>query len=153
MNANELLKKQHREVEQKYQRFLQAAGTEREEIGRDILTDLTAHAEIEEELYYPALEVAGERSVADEFRAEHAAARTLIAKLSMMDTEDAAYEPTMRALMEAVMAHSREEESDGMPQAARMLGRGKLDALGPKMEARFRELKESTLKRLWAAIT
>lgn len=153
MNANDLLKKQHREVEKKYKQFLKAAPSERSEIGKDILTDLTAHAETEEEFYYPALESAGEDNVAAEYRAEHAAMKVHIARLTMMDAEDRGYAPTMKALMESVIMHAQEEETEGMPRTERLLGREKLEALGPKMENRFMELKGSALKRLLAAIT
>lgn len=153
MNANELLTRQHREVEQKYERFTGAAGKTRENLAKDILTDLTAHAEIEEEFYYPALEEAGEDSMAAEYKAEHVAMKTNIAKLSMMSLDSDEYEPTMKALMESVLMHAQEEESEGMPEAAVVLGEEKLQELGPKMERRFAELKESTLKRLWASIT
>jgi hemerythrin superfamily protein len=153
MNANDLLKAQHRDVEQKYTQFKTATGAEREHLGKEILTDLTAHAEIEEEFYYPALADAGDTAAVDEYKAEHAEMKTLITKLTMMGAEDDAYVPTMKALMESVIHHAKEEEAEGMPEAAKRLGNAKLEALGPKMKERFQELKQSTLKRLWASIT
>ena len=152
MNAHDLLKWQHDEVEQKFRQFMRATGEAQENIGKDILTDLTAHSETEEELYYPELERAGEEAVAMEFQAEHAAAKTLITKLSMMGVDDDEYVPTMKALMEDILSHAKEEEAE-MPEAARRLGREKLMQMGTKMEQRFNELKESTFKRFWAAIT
>jgi hemerythrin superfamily protein len=153
MNANELLKKQHREVELKYEKFLDATGEAQEKIAQDMLSDLTAHSLTEEEMYYPELEDAGETSAVEEYRAEHESAKTLISKLAAMDADDDAFMPTMKALMEEIIHHAHEEELEGMPKMAEILGEQKLNALGSKMEARFKELKESSLKRFWANIT
>jgi hemerythrin superfamily protein len=153
MNANEILTQQHRDVERLYTEFETASGNEKKELCRQILRDLTVHAEIEEEFYYPELEKAGHKELADEYRAEHTAMKTQIAKLSTMKMEDDALEPTMKAMMESVLHHAKEEEEGAMPKMEEAVSEGTLTELGPKLEARTRELRESTAKRLWAAIT
>lgn len=152
MNGNEVLMQQHREIEQAYDEFLGAEGEEQAELGKKILTDLTVHAEVEEEIYYPELEAAGETEMVAELRAEHLAAKALIAKLTMMRADNEKYAPTMKALMEAIEHHVGEEESEAMPAMAEAIGEEKLDEIGPKMEQRTEELKASTLKRLFAAM-
>lgn len=153
MNAHEFLKQQHREVENLYTEFEVAAEDAKTEIGKEILTNLTVHAEIEEELYYPELEAAGETELADEYRAEHAAVKAQVARLAMMDAEDEEYAPSMKALMEAVLMHVKEEEEEGFPMVEQLVGAERLAELGPQLEARATELKESTIKRLWASLT
>lgn len=153
MNANELLTEQHREIERLYTEFETVTGERKKELCKQLLRDLTVHAEIEEELYYPELEKAGHKELADEYRAEHAAMKTNIAKLSIMKMDDERLMPTMKAMMEEVMHHAKEEEEEAMPKMEEAVSEGALTELGPKLEARAKELKESTAKRLWAAIT
>lgn len=153
MNAHDLIRRDHEELRDSYAQFETASGEAQEEIGTKILTDLTVHALIEEELYYPELDNAGEGDRADEYRAEHAAAKALVAKLSTMGVEDVEYVPTMKALMEAVENHMEEEETMGLPAAETFLSEADLERIGTKMEERKGELEESTIKRLWAAFT
>lgn len=153
MNAHELIREDHEEVRDLYDRFEEATGEEQTELGRQLLTALTVHTAVEEELYYPAFEAAGEKDTVTEYAAEHAEAKVLITKLVPLDANDEEYAPTMKALMEAVESHMDEEEREGMPLAETFLSEDDLMALGAKMQARKQELEESTIKRLWAAIT
>lgn len=143
----------HRELEDAYTDFVAAEGEEREELAKQILTDLTVHAIVEEEFYYPLLEEAGEKALADEARAEHEGVKVYIAKLSMMDVDSEEYAPAMKAMMESVLHHVAEEESTAMPRMEEIIGTERLEEMVPEMEARKEELRESTMKRLFAAIT
>jgi hemerythrin superfamily protein len=153
MNAHDFLTTQHREVENLYTQFESASEDAKTELGKQILTALTVHAEIEEELYYPELEAVGETELADEYRAEHAAVKAQILRLATMDADDEEYTPSMKALMEAVLMHVQEEESEGFPMVEQLVGVERLQELGPQLEARATTLEESALKRLWASIT
>ena len=153
MNAHDLIKQDHEEARALYREFEGAQGEEQTNLGKELVTLLTVHASVEEELYYPEFEKAGEKDTFNEFEAEHAEAKTLITKLVRMDASDEEYAPTMKALMEAVEHHAQEEETEGMPLAETFLSEEDLSILGAKMAARKEELEESTLKRLWAAIT
>lgn len=153
MNAHDFLKQQHREVENLYTEFEVASEDAKTDIGKEILTNLTVHAEIEEELYYPEFEAVGETELADEYRAEHAAVKAQVARLAMKDAEDEEYAPSMKALIESVLMHVKEEEEEGFPMAENLIGAERLEELGPQLEARSKELKESTIKRLWATMT
>jgi hemerythrin superfamily protein len=153
MNAHDLIRRDHDKVRDSYAAFESATGEEQTDIGTRILTDLTVHTVAEEEIYYPALDSAGEKDLAEEYRAEHAAAKALISKLSTMDASDPEYLPTMKALMEAVEDHMEEEESEGFPAVEAILAESDLERIGTEMEQREGELEESAIKRLWAAIT
>jgi hemerythrin superfamily protein len=153
MDANEFLMQQHREVENLYDEYQEATGEAKHECGKQILTALTVHADIEEEIYYPAVQEAGDKQLVDEYKAEHAALKLHISHLAMKTSVDEEYEATMTALMEAVNQHIEEEEEEGMPEAENLLGEAKLMELGSKLEERAKELEESTIKRLWATIT
>ena len=59
-----------------------AAAAEREPIARRICSELTVHAQIEEEIFYPALrEVVDDASLLDEAEAEHQEAKAMIARI------------------------------------------------------------------------
>ena len=153
MNAHEVLTEQHRDIDSLYTEFLAATGEVKAGLAKQILTNLTVHAEIEEELYYPEMEKAGLKNLEGEFEAEHTAMKSLITKLTIMDTNEVDYEPTMKALMENVRHHVEEEETQSMPKMEALVNADVLRTLGPKLEARTKELKESTIKRLWAVVT
>lgn len=153
MNAHDLIKKQHQEVADAYASFKTAADDDRkEDLAKKILTDLTVHAAIEEELYYPALEDAGEEEMVEDFKKDHNEMKLQVAALTVMDEDWKGYDERMAKLMDSVMAHVAVEESDEMPRAEEILSDAKLEELGTKMEARSKELQESTMQRLWAAI-
>lgn len=152
MNANDLLIQDHREVEDAYTDFVATLGEEREEHAKHILRDLTVHAAVEEEFYYPELERVGEKALTDEFRAEHQSVKVYIAKLALMRVDEEEYAPTMKAMMESVMHHVAEEETVAMPRMEELIGTERLEAMVPEIEARKEELKESTMKRLFAAL-
>ncbi|HEU4677647.1 MAG TPA: hemerythrin domain-containing protein [Candidatus Paceibacterota bacterium] len=153
MNANEFLKKQHRDVQALYEEFKAADGDAKDEIGKKLLTALVVHDDIEDELYYPELEKVGLKDSVEEYRAEHVATETNIGRLKTMDHEDDEFEPTMKAMMEGVNHHIEEEETQGMPKFEALVDPGVLADLGAKLDARSKELHESTLKRLWATLT
>lgn len=151
MNATDLIRQDHQAARELYERFEAAMSEERTDIGTELLKELTVHAIIEEEIFYPALENAGEKPIIDEYRAEHAAMKSEIARLSRFDAADEEYGPSMKALMDTVNHHIEEEESGGLPAAETVLSEGELEVLGQQMEARKGELEDSTIKRLWAA--
>lgn len=153
MNANDLLIEDHRTVEDTYDQFREAEGEERTELGKQILTDLTVHAAVEEEHYYPELERNGEQALANEYRAEHEGVKAYIARLSMMSADDEEYEPTMKAMMESVTRHVAEEEATAMPKMAEIIGEERLMEMGREIEERREELRDSAIKRLFATIT
>lgn len=153
MNAHDLLKQQHQEVAATHAAFKTAPDNDRkEDLAKKILTDLTVHAAIEEELYYPALEEAGEEEMVEDFKKDHNEMKLQVAALTVMDEDWKGYDERMGKLMDSVMAHVSVEESDEMPRAEEILGEARLEELGTKMEARARELQESTMQRLWAAV-
>ena len=153
MNAHDLIKKQHQEVADAYAAFKTATDDDRkEDLAKKILTDLTVHAAIEEEIYYPALEEAGEEEMVEDFKKDHNEMKLQVAALTVMDEDWKGYDERMDKLMGSVMAHVSVEESDEMPRAEEILGEAELEELGTRMEARSRELEESTMQRLWEAV-
>src|SRR5205085_5900200 len=83
MNAIDLLKDDHREVERLFSEFLAAEDSEadqREEIFQQIEKELLVHGDIEEQIFYPAVEDFASGEV-EEALNEHAQVKTLLGEL------------------------------------------------------------------------
>ena len=106
---------------------------------RQICGELTVHATIEEEIFYPALrEKIDEDDLMDEALVEHAGAKDLIAQLEGMKPGDELYDAKVTVLGEQIEHHVKEEEGEMFVQAKK----AKLDtaSLGEEMEQRRVEL-------------
>lgn len=111
---------------------------------------LEVHAQIEEEIFYPALrEVAPDNEALDKSVPEHGEIRRLIARLRAMRADDADYESTFHELMREVMHHVADEETILLPLAEHRLA-DRLDELGVRMTKRRMELsKPKVPAMLW----
>lgn len=105
-----------------------------------ISTALKIHAQLEEEVFYPALrEVIPEEAVLTKSEPEHDEMRRVIGALRAMEPTDPAYDDTFMTLMRDVMHHVADEETVLLPQAERLLA-GRLQELGAQMNKRRLEL-------------
>jgi hypothetical protein len=99
---------------------------------------LEVHEQLEDEIFYPALEAVN-GPVMEQHVASHDAMCRSIAALREMNPRDADYDRTFRQLMHAVIHHAADEETIVLPDAERLLA-GELDALGARMARRRLEL-------------
>lgn len=97
-----------------------ASASERQELAARICLALALHAVVEEEVIYPAARQwpACRRCIA-EAEVEHAAARSLIDKLALMEADDPRFDAHIRVLGTSVRHHFDEEESRLLPALAR----------------------------------
>ena len=101
---------------------------------------LEIHAQLEEEIFYPALRrVLGTDPTLDKSVPEHQEMRRLIGILRSMDPQGAEYERTFHELMREVLHHVADEESTLLPQAEEKLG-DELRTLGAQMTTRRMQL-------------
>lgn len=101
---------------------------------------LEIHAQLEEEIFYPALRQAmPDVGGVDKAVAEHDRMRRLITSLRAMEPTDAQLDDTFMTLMRDVLHHAAEEETVLLPQAERLLGEQLAD-LGVDMMKRRLEL-------------
>lgn len=117
-DAIELLKSEHQEVTLLFDEFAAAEPAEQEALADEICQKLTVHAQIEEEILYPAAKEALEADDADlvnEAEVEHASAKDLIAKIEGMAVGDESYKATVKVLAEYIKHHVREEEDELFP--------------------------------------
>jgi hemerythrin superfamily protein len=96
---------------------------------------LEIHAQLEEEIFYPAVRAVTENEVIRKSVPEHDEMRRLIAQLRRMEPTDAAYDETFMALMRDVMHHVADEETVLLPEAERLL-HDRLGELGLQMTKR-----------------
>jgi hypothetical protein len=97
------------------------------------------HAQLEEELFYPALRVVADNEMLRKSTPEHDEMRGLISRLRAMTVGDPAYDSTFLDLMRHVMHHVADEETLLLPAAERLIP-DQLSELGARMARRRLEL-------------
>ncbi|MBA3526525.1 MAG: hemerythrin domain-containing protein [Sphingomonas sp.] len=143
-DAIALLKEDHRTVEELFEQFEKASGDGRKEkLAKQICLELTVHATIEEEIFYPACEGKVEEDLIKEAYVEHDAAKILIAQIQAGGPNDEFYDAKVKVLQEEIEHHIEEEEQrmEGLFAQARKGGID-ADALGEQMAARKAELMQ-----------
>lgn len=145
-DAIALLKKDHDEVEALFKEFAQASGTGRKEkLARKICRALTVHAQIEEEIFYPACKGKVDEDLLKEGYVEHDAAKLMIAEIEAGEPSDDFYDAKMKVLCEEIEHHVAEEEKrmDGLFAQARKAELD-MDSLGEQLATRKAELMKAT---------
>lgn len=140
MNAVELLKKQHREVDALFKRFEKAKrDAEKETIFLEVAARLVAHDAIEREIFYPACERAlGKVDPLMEGIAEHGLVEFSVYRADKGRGRDG-FEYLVTSLKEMVEHHVEEEEKELLPKVQKTLSDAALEKLGAAMLARFEE--------------
>jgi hypothetical protein len=124
-DATTLLMKDHKDVKALFRRYdrltkAEAGGDERQRLATQICEMLTAHATVEEEIFYPAVRGAGvDSDLLDEAEVEHASAKDLIAQIRSMGPDDDLYDAKVSVLGEYIDHHVQEEEGEMFPKARR----------------------------------
>ena len=109
----------------------------------EICTELTIHAEIEEEVFYPAVrEAIDADDMMNEADVEHACAKDLIAQLQAMDGSDQLYDAKVTVLGEYINHHVAEEENEMFPKVKK--AKLDLEVLGEEM-AMLKETKQAQM--------
>jgi len=142
-DAIALLKADHREVEELFDKFENATGKERKQkIAEQVCTELKIHSMIEEEIFYPALEGKIEQDLLDEAYVEHDGAKVLINDIMSGGADEEFYDAKVTVLSEEIEHHVEEEEKpkEGMFAQARAADVD-LVALRDRMLVRKEELK------------
>jgi len=111
------------------------------ELARKICDELSVHAAIEEEIFYPALRGAiDEPEMLDEAEAEHQEAKDLIARIEAATEADTMLDELVAWLARAIEHHVKEERDHLFPKA-RSSGLD-LEAMGTQLKQRQQELQK-----------
>jgi hypothetical protein len=114
----EMLKTDHRHVQELFTRFEDADKRGRASIAEETLMALEVHTALEEQLVYPAIaEVIEDEETVNEAKEEHHVAKLLIKELRKMDAGDEGFATKFKVLGELVGHHIEEEEGEVFPQA------------------------------------
>jgi hypothetical protein len=145
-DAIALLKADHRTVEELFEQFEKARGDGRKAaLANQICLELSVHAAIEEEIFYPACEGKVDAELLKESYVEHDAAKLMIAEIIAGSGEgDEFFDSKVKVLQEEIEHHVEEEEKrmEGVFAQARKAGLD-MDSLGEQLAARKQELTES----------
>lgn len=143
-DAIALLKADHRAVEQLFEKFEKASGEGRKQtVAEEICLELSVHAQIEEEIFYPACEGKVEEALLKESYVEHDGAKVLIGEIMNGGPSDEYYDAKVKVLQEEIEHHVQEEEKrmEGLFAQARKAGLD-MESLGQELAARKAELTE-----------
>src|SRR5688572_30218337 len=113
-NALAMLKEDHARVKALFERFEKARGEEQKsKLAETICTELKIHAQIEEEIFYPAArEALEDEELLDEAEVEHESAKQLIAQIEGSGPSGELFDAKVKVLGEYVMHHVKEEEGE-----------------------------------------
>ena len=144
-DAIALLKQDHRTVEELFGKFEKTSGDGRKQkLAEEICLELSVHAQIEEEIFYPACKGKVDEDLLKESYVEHDGAKLLIAEIMAGGPKtDEYYDAKVKVLQEEIEHHVKEEEKrmEGLFAQARKAGLD-MDALGVQLAARKLELEE-----------
>lgn len=143
-DACDLLDADHRAVKKMFKEYeelthskARGAGQKKMELARQICHELTVHAQVEEEIFYPALrEAMKDTDLLAEAEVEHQSAKDLIAQIESMMDADEMFDAKVKVLGEYVDHHVKEERGEIFPKAR---AARKLDLVGMRDELMARK--------------
>jgi len=148
VNAIDLLKQQHREVEKLFEKIEKAGPDEKEKLFDELADSLAVHAAIEEQHFYPATKDARTEELLQEAVEEHLSMKRIIADLLEMEPDDAQFDAKIKVLQEQVEHHVEEEENELFPKVQKLHSKDELEDLGVLMEQTAEELEEQGAPRM-----
>ena len=131
-DAIALLKADHKKVKELFAQVedtSERAKAQLQRLGDEICAELTVHTQIEEKIFYPAVQERTKRGHKEEkdlvleSYEEHAAAKKVIEDIQATDSGDESYKPKVKTLSELIDHHVKEEESRAVPRCARAVRR------------------------------
>jgi hemerythrin HHE cation binding domain-containing protein len=141
-DAIALLKADHRQVEGWFSQFEKTNSSSRkQDLAQKICAALKVHAEIEEEIFYPAfLQATEEEDLHHEAAIEHDGAKKLIAQIEGKGPDDEYFDARVTVLSEMIKHHVKEEEQRGGMFAKARQSDMDLVALGEQLATRKAQL-------------
>ena len=144
-DALQLLMAEHREVKEMFQQYRKLAaagrrGDERMLLASQICVALSVHTQMEEEILYPEARtvLTSNEDLVDEAYVEHAGAKSLIAQLKTMTSDQPLFDAKVKVLGEYIDHHVKEEETEFFPKLRKTSL--DLEAMGVQMAERKKQL-------------
>jgi hemerythrin superfamily protein len=144
MDALELLKQDHAKVKKLFDRAESVDNREKRRIFSQIKTELEIHAQIEENIFYPAMQkYDGLKELVAESLKEHSGMKALLQEMiALSDPED--FKDTLEELIDNVEHHAEDEEEGKMfPKVRELVSASELHKLGTQLQAAKGQRKAS----------
>jgi hemerythrin-like domain-containing protein len=146
-DACDLLDADHRNVKRMFKEYEELTSSrgrtvaqKKMDLARQLCHELSVHAQIEEEIFYPALRAAlKDTDLLAEAEVEHQSAKELIAQIEGMGEADEMFDAKVTVLGEYVDHHVKEERNEIFPKA-RSSRKLDLVAMRDELMARKEEL-------------
>lgn len=136
MDAIELLTRDHREIEDLFDRIAVVdRDAERSELFEELSRALTVHSRIEEDHFYRAFREPEVAPLLHEFRVAHEEVRGHLWRLSLLEPSDEEFESRLEHLHKAVELHVADEERMLFPRIRQLSSEEMLRAIGEDMRA------------------
>jgi hemerythrin superfamily protein len=145
--ATAILREDHQHVKRLFSDFEElsdSAHHRRQELFEEIRKELTVHAQIEEEIFYPAIEATEDEEAIElvkEAHEEHRIVKTLLDELSEMTPDSDDFDAKVKVLEENVLRHAEEEQEEIFP-CFDELDTEDQDRISETLAARKRELTQ-----------
>ena len=146
MNAIDLLKQDHQEVQKLFSEFMSAEDEDfarREDLFQQIDKALLAHSDAEEQIFYPAMEKYAPDLVKEALD-EHNVVKELLLEMLDLEVDDEEFDKRMNMLIENVENHVQEEEGSGgvLELAGEKLDHQQLADMGRQIQQRKTESED-----------
>lgn len=150
MDVFELLKADHEKVAgimEKIDGTTERGLKTREELFSQLKSELDLHAQLEEQIFYPALEEAEEtREITLEAYEEHNLVKQLLAELGAEPKDDEQWTAKFTVLKENVEHHVEEEEGEMFKKARKVLGKERAEEIGNRIQEAKRQGKAASAR-------
>ena len=144
IDALELLKEQHQEVEELISEIEDSDDPDdKRALFQELADKIAAHSTIEEKIFYPSVMAKQTKELLVEATEEHLSVKRILADLLELDVEDEHFDAKLSVMKEQIRHHAHDEEEDTLfPKVRKLLSADELAALGNEMMAMFERLLE-----------
>jgi len=117
--ATALLRADHKLVGELFAEYAKTTATaKKKQLVSKICSELSVHAQVEEEIFYPAVKQAlKDKEMVPEATVEHATLRALIAQVEGIEPDGEMFDAKIKVLSEYVKHHVKEEQEEMFPKA------------------------------------
>lgn len=147
VHAFDLLKKDHRLVEELFEKINKAGSEDKSlKLFEQLCDEISLHAELEEKLLYPRFEQAREtRALAEESYKEHDKVKEMIEELKSLAPLSDRFNKKLDEMKDDQLAHIQKEEKELFPLGEKVLSEDELYELGSEIQKMKQEKLEKKM--------
>src|SRR3954470_11505554 len=139
-DAIALLRADHKRVSELFEQYESTrSAAKKKTLVATICQELSVHAQIEEEIFYPAVKAAlKDKELVPEAQVEHQSLKDLIAQVKDKEPDGEMFDAKIKVMSEYTKHHVKEEQNEMLPKAKNT--RLDMKELGERIAARKEEL-------------